>query len=151
MMRSLSAGVSRAKIVVCSTASASALSLISATCVPSITTSQGSPTCVQIVRVTSSLSPVRIFTATPWSRSAAMAGPPGPLRGLKEAPEAPQHHLGFVVARVTLLGRHIPIRHAQHTEAILAQGVELLAEVFGKSRRRPQHLTFGLEGGAPPQ
>ena len=65
MIRCLSMGESRTKSVVFSAASANSASDMASTCAPSSTCSVDRPTSWQILRLTSSLSPVRIFTATP--------------------------------------------------------------------------------------
>ncbi|MCY1182511.1 hypothetical protein D9M73_230730 [compost metagenome] len=73
-MRSLCEGVSLAKTLVVSTAFASSASLMRSMSLPISRPCCSRPTSRQIFAVTSSLSPVSTFTATPWAARALMAG-----------------------------------------------------------------------------
>ncbi len=84
-MRSLWEGVSLAKTLCDSTASASTLSLMRSMSLPSSTPCCSSPTSRQILAVTSSLSPVSTLTATPCSASALMAGAVDSFGGSRKA------------------------------------------------------------------
>ena len=78
-------GVSRAKTFASSTASPKAASSKAASCGPVMTLVMTMPTSLQTLRVTSSLSPVRIFTTTPERARASMALAELSLAGSKKA------------------------------------------------------------------
>ncbi|OQC07795.1 MAG: hypothetical protein BWX79_01810 [Alphaproteobacteria bacterium ADurb.Bin100] len=84
-MRSLCAGVSLANTVVVSATAASRASSSASMSEPSSTLPGARPTSWQILAVTASLSPVRIFTVMPWLASAASAGAVVSLGGSRKA------------------------------------------------------------------
>ena len=83
--RAFWSGVSFANTSVLSAARASSASDIWSRSEPSSILRTFSPTCLQMVRVTLSLSPVRILVVTPWSFSARMASAVDSLGGSRKA------------------------------------------------------------------
>ena len=111
-------------------------------------------TCEQILRVTSSLSPVRTFTVTPLARSAAEGWLRGLLRRIEERDVADQHEIGLVILRVSRVRwslSEILGSDGEHAKPVGAQRVVFLAERVEEGWFGRQHRTVILERLAAPE
>ena len=96
---------------------------------PSTMRSTGRPTSWQILRVTMSLSPVRILTCTPLALSVAMAAAAGLLRRIEERDVAHEGEAGLVGDRIGgLRRRHLLAGDRDHPEPV---GVEVGGGLLG--------------------
>ena len=93
-----------AKTVTVSTSSANSPSVMASISEPSAMRSISRPTSRQILRVTISLSPVRILTATPESLSDCEGGADALLGRVEKSDEAEQRQAAFVRDRIARLG-----------------------------------------------
>ena len=89
------------------------------------------PTSLQTLRVTRSLSPVRIFTETPASFSALMACGRGLLGGIEEGDVAEEDHVALVRGGESLLVfRELAVGDGKHAVSVRAQRLVVLQDVL---------------------
>ena len=131
MTRCLWAGDSRANRVALSAASASSASDIPSTWLPSSTWSVAMPTSRQILRLTSSLSPVSTLTEMPCSLECGDRRPGGVLGRVEEGHVTAQDQVALVVLGIGRFGLQVPVGQREDPEAVGAELVELLFQIAG--------------------